>query len=99
MSSKCGKCLQNVNIRNKSRISCNDCCISFHLNCVNLTPEHHKFCETNSQIWRCDECSKVRRSNMVLKSKTDMTFEDVITLLFIDGVFFRWVLGFKITFL
>lgn len=80
----CVKCLKAISRtgKNATKIDCVECKLSFHGNCVNLTPDDIKYYQDNSIIWRCETCSKERRKSMAIESNpaTTMTYDDVFKL-------------------
>lgn len=73
----CLKSLRNV----KAKVSCVDCGGVFHGKCVNMSAEDITFLLAESEVWRCDPCSKSRRKSMVLESKSDVSFDDIFNLI------------------
>lgn len=73
----CLKSLRNV----KAKVSCVDCGSVFHGKCVNMSAEDINFLLAETEVWRCDPCSKSRRKSMVLESKSDVSFDDIFSLI------------------
>lgn len=47
---------------------------------MKLTEDDAKFLTTNQQIWRFDPGGKSRRASMVLESRSEVSFDDVLKL-------------------
>lgn len=66
----CAKCLKTVTRSNKHAvmIDCSECISSFHGKCVDLAPGDVQYYLDNELMWRCDKCSKDRRTRVWLLS-------------------------------
>lgn len=83
MSGKCKSCSKAIKT-NQLKIECNECKYLFHGSCVNLKSEDIASYSGASEVWRCDPCTKKRRTSMKtdsLLSKSDPKLSDVIALL------------------
>lgn len=78
MTSMCATCLKQI--KTKSKVECCDCLKNFHLKCVNLTAVDVQFLDENNEPYRCNDCQKVKRKSMVLESKSNITYDDVLSL-------------------
>lgn len=72
----CLKSFRNV----KAKVSCVDCKKHFHGKCVNLSAEDVNYLTEQGEVWRCEPCSKTRRKSMVLETKSDVSFDDILNL-------------------
>lgn len=83
MSDKCRVCIKVVGNRHL-KVQCNDCSTIFHGACVKLSKEDIDYVTANNEIWRCEQCSKLRRKSMQVESelnKDAVNISDVYKLL------------------
>lgn len=83
MSDKCRGCVKVVGNR-QLKVQCSDCSTIFHGACVKLSKEDIDYLTANNEIWRCEQCSKVRRKSMLVETelnKDAVNISDVYKLL------------------
>ncbi len=84
MSDKCKKCSKSFTTRSV-KVQCNDCQVTYHAPCVNLTKEDVEYIQSEGgQLWRCEVCTKGRRKSMQVASTLEEgkpNLMDVINLL------------------
>lgn len=76
----CATCLRSIkNV--KIKVSCNECKKNFHGKCVNVSAEDVAYLTEQEEVWRCEPCMKERRKSMVLESRTNVTYDDILQLI------------------
>jgi len=66
----CNKC--SVNITKASSIQCNDCDLTWHAKCQQLTKEDIDYLKEANNIWRCSKCASAKRASFRLENPTNI---------------------------
>jgi hypothetical protein len=79
----CKVCNKSIRVGKDIEVKCNDCCETFHGACVNMKADEIKFLTDGGKVWRCDACTKKRKSMSLEASVSvgEFSLKDVVLML------------------